>query len=128
MSAVDQTDKTTDQPSEATDPALETTTEVPAAGEPTPNSRIVVDLGLDEAEALRAWLLKPAGDGTTSLDDPLVSRVLARLGLEVDSARATVSVRQELVQAGFGVDHLTDEQVRDLGRRIADVAAPGIRL
>lgn len=114
MSAVDQT---TDQPVETTDDTLE---------ELAPSSTITLDLGLDEAEALHAWLLKPAGDGTTSLDDQLVSRVLARLGLEVSSARATVNVRQELIDAGLGVEHLSDDQVRELGRRIAEVAAASI--
>lgn len=119
MSAVDQT--TTDQPIEETEAIAA------VADEQVVDATIVLDLGLGEAEALRAWLLKPAGDGTTSLDDPLVSRVLARLGFEVDSARATANVRQELVQSGFAVDHLTDEQVRDLGRRIAEVASPAMR-
>ena len=127
----DQPAETTDQPVEASDQATETTNGVVTNGvpaEPVADSKIPLELGLDEAEALRAWLLKPAADGTTSLDDQLVSRVLSRLGLAVDSARSTVSVRQELVQAGFAVDHLSDDQVRDLGRRIADAASPGIRL
>jgi len=34
---------------------------------------LTLDLALSEAEALRTWLMKPAKDGTTSLDDPLVS-------------------------------------------------------
>lgn len=80
---------------------------------------IVLEFALAEAEALRAWLLKPAADGATSLDDPLVSRVLLRLGLEVDGARSAVNVRRELVQAGISVDHLSDEQIRELGSRIA---------
>ncbi len=94
----------------------------PAAGSWTlgvPEPTIELQFALAEAEALRAWLLKPAADGATSLEDPLVSRVLSRLGLEVDGARSAVNVRRELVQAGISVDHLTDEQLRDLGSRIA---------
>ena len=102
----------------------------PASGpwdEPSPDPRIGLELELPEAEALRAWLLKAAADGATSLDDPLVSRVLSKLGLEVDYARSAVNVRQELVQAGFSVNHLSDEQLRELGSRIAEAASPGAR-
>jgi hypothetical protein len=88
---------------------------------------IPIELRLDEAEALRAWLLKPASDGATSLDDPLVSRVLARLGAAVDAARATVGIRQELTQVGVSCDHLSDEEIRLLARRIADAGSAAIR-
>jgi hypothetical protein len=85
----------------------------------TSEPTIELALALPEAEALRAWLLKPAADGATSLDDPLVSRVLSRLGLEVDGARSAINVRRELVGAGVSVDHLSDAQIRELGSRIA---------
>jgi hypothetical protein len=88
---------------------------------------IELDLPLNEAEALRAWLLKPANDGSTSLDDPLVSRVLTKLGQEVDAVHATVKVRRELEDAGLAVDHLSDEQMRGLARRVAAAARPGMR-
>ena len=88
---------------------------------------ISLTLGLSESEALRAWLLKPAKDGATSLDDPLVSRALAKLGREVDAVLATVNIRRELEDAGLAVDHLSDEQVRVLARRVAEAARPGMR-
>lgn len=88
---------------------------------------LALELGLSEAEALRTWLLKPAEDGSTSLDDPLVSRVLAELGRAVDTLSASVYVRRELQQAGLTVEHLSDEEVRELGRRIAEAATPGVR-
>ena len=88
---------------------------------------LTIDVSLSEAEALRTWLLKPGADGSTSLEDPLVSRVLAKLGQTVDAAHATVNVRRELQQAGLPVDHLSDEQVRDLGRRVSEVALRGAR-
>jgi hypothetical protein len=88
---------------------------------------ISLDLDLSESEALRAWLLKPAKDGTTSLDDPLVSRALTKLGRELDAVLATVNVRHELEEAGLALDHLSDEQVRELGRRVAEAARPGMR-
>jgi hypothetical protein len=91
------------------------------------NPRLTLDLGLGEAEALRAWLLKASADGSTSLDDPLVNGVLGQLGRAVDAVHAVLSVRFELRQAGLDVTHLSDEQVRDLGRRVSEAASPGIR-
>jgi hypothetical protein len=88
---------------------------------------LVLELELQEAEALRAWLLKATAEGVTSLDDPFVNGALAKLGRAVDGIHATVNVRRELEQAGLDVAHLTDEQVRELGRRVSDAALPGIR-
>ena len=91
------------------------------------DARITLELPLTEAEALRTWLLKPAADGTTSLDDPVVNGILTKLGRAVDVVRATVNVRRELQQAGLEVGHLSDEQVRELGRRVAEATHAGIR-
>ena len=88
---------------------------------------LALDLELGEAEALRAWLLKATAEGVTSLDDPLVNGALAKLGRAVDTVHATVNVRRELEQAGLEVAHLSDDQVRELGRRVSDAALPGIR-
>ena len=88
---------------------------------------LTLDLALSEAEALRTWLMKPAKDGTTSLDDPLVSRTLTKLGTAIDTILTTVNVRHELQQAGLAVEHLTDEQVSELGHRVVQAATPGIR-
>jgi hypothetical protein len=38
-----------------------------------------------------------------------------------------VNVRLQLQQAGLDVAHLTDEQVRELGRRVSEAALPGVR-
>ena len=97
------------------------------AGEHDSEPTIALELSLSEAEALRSWLLKPAQDGTTSLDDTRVSHTLSKLGLAVDTVLATVNVRRELKQVGLEVDHLSDEQVRELGRRVAEAATPGMR-
>lgn len=86
-----------------------------------------IELTLSEGEALRAWLLKPAHDGSTSLDDPLVSRALTKIGMAVDTVRTTVNVRRELEDAGLPVAHMSDEQVRDLGLRLAQVATAAVR-
>jgi hypothetical protein len=91
------------------------------------DTTLALELELQEAEALRAWLLKATAEGVTSLDDPLVNSALAKLGRAVDSVHATVNVRRELEQAGLEVAHLSDEQVRELGRRVSDAAMPGIR-
>jgi hypothetical protein len=92
-----------------------------------PEPTIELELLLSESEALRAWLLKPANDGSTSLEDPLVSRVLAKLGSELDAALATVNVRRELEDAGIAADHLSDTQMRELARRLTSAARPGPR-
>jgi hypothetical protein len=88
---------------------------------------IALDLPLSEAEALRSWLLKASVDGGTSLDDPLLSATLTKLGRAVDVAQATENVRRELGQAGLDVSQLSDDEVRELGRRISDAAAPAMR-
>jgi hypothetical protein len=118
LSPVNTTDLTTDR-------ALEQTSE--GVGDVDHEPTLTLDLALSEAEALRTWLLKPAQDGTTSLDDPLVSRALTKLGTAIDTVLATVNVRRELQQAGLAIDHLSDEQVCDLGRRVTQAATPGIR-
>jgi hypothetical protein len=91
-----------------------------------PEHRITLDLALDEAEALRLWLLKPAADGSTALDVPLIDGTLTKLARAVDSIRSTLNVRHELEQAGLPVAHLTDDQVRELGRRVSEAAHPGV--
>jgi len=89
---------------------------------------LALELELPEAEALRAWLLKATADGVTSLDDPYVNSALAKLARAVDTIHATVNVRRELEQAGLEVAHLSDDQVRELGRRVSEAALPGIRV
>ena len=91
------------------------------------DTTLALELELQEAEALRAWLLKATAEGVTSLDDPLVNSALSKLGRAVDAVHATVNVRRELEQAGLEVAHLSDDQVRDLGRRVSEAAMPGIR-
>ena len=88
---------------------------------------IPLDLSLAEAEALRAWLLRSTAEGATALEDPLVSRVMADLSRSVDAALSIVNVRRELEDAGLAVDHLSDDEVRELGRRVTEAALPAVR-
>ncbi len=90
-------------------------------------TRIAIELTLEEAEQLRTWLLKANLEGTSSLDDPLLSSSLTKLARAVDTVRATVNVRRELEQAGLSITHLSDDQVRELGRRVSEAALPAIR-
>src|SRR5947209_3902145 len=90
------------------------------------DSRVALVLALDEAEALRAWLLKATANGASSLDEPLVNSVLTALGRRLDEIHAAANVRRELEEAGLDVAHLSDEQVRELAQRIADAARPGL--
>jgi hypothetical protein len=86
-----------------------------------------LELTLSEAGALRAWLLKPAADGTTALDDALVNTAMKKLSGALDRLEAVANVRRELEEAGFPTGDLDDEQVAELGRRIGQVSQRGLR-
>jgi hypothetical protein len=79
-----------------------------------------LELTLDEAEALKAWLLKPAADGSAAIDDANAKSVMVQLGQKLDYISGVNQVRDELEEAGFETDNLSDEQIAELGRRIAD--------
>jgi hypothetical protein len=89
--------------------------------------RLVLDLDLIEAQALRAWLLETELNGTAATDTPVVSSALAKLARAVDTAQATVNIRREFQQAGVNLAHWSDEQVLELGRRIAEAVRPVLR-
>ena len=79
-----------------------------------------LELTLDEAEALKAWLLKPAADGSAAIDDANAKSVMVQLGQKLDYISGVNQVRDELEDAGFDTDGMSDEQIAELGRRIAD--------
>ena len=78
-----------------------------------------LELSLEQARALKAWLLKPAGDGTTALDDENIKPTLLKIGSALDYVDGVSTVRNELEQVGLSTDGLTDEQIAALGRRIS---------
>ena len=41
---------------------------------------LTLELSLDEGEALKAWLLKPAADGSAAIDDEHAKSVMVKLG------------------------------------------------
>jgi hypothetical protein len=88
---------------------------------------IELELSLDEANALRAWLLKPAADGSTALDDSLVNASLKKLAGAIDKIEAVGEIRRELEDAGFDTNGMDDDQVADLGRKIGQVSSRGLR-
>jgi hypothetical protein len=92
-----------------------------------PDLRLTLELDLREAEGLRTWLLKPAADGSSALDDQFVNGALAKLGRAMDDIRAAANVRREYEQASVDIGHLSDEQVLDLGRRISAASLPRVR-
>ena len=88
---------------------------------------IVLELSLDEASALRAWLLKPAADGSTALDDSMVNAALKKLAGAIDKIEAVGEVRRELEEAGFDTTGMDDEQLAELGRKIGHASSRGLR-
>ncbi len=86
-----------------------------AGSEPT----LTLGLSFAEAEALHTWLLKATADGSTSLDDPQVNAVLTALNRTLDEVRLVMNVRRELAGLGVSTGHLSDDEVRELGRRVA---------
>src|SRR6185437_15270503 len=88
---------------------------------------IELDLSLDEANALRTWLLKPAADGSTALDDSLVNATLKKLAGAIDKIEAVGEIRRELEDAGFDTNGMDDDQMAELGRRIGHASSRGLR-
>lgn len=84
---------------------------------------IALELSLDEANALRAWLLKPSADGATALDDALVNASLKKLSAEIDKLEAVGEIRRELEEAGFDTADMDDESVAQLGRKIGQASS-----
>jgi hypothetical protein len=85
-----------------------------------------LELTLSEADALYGWLMKPASDGSTALDDPLVSRALAKMREASDTVRVAVNIRNDLHEAGLATDHLSDDEVRELAQKLAQTTARGV--
>ncbi len=81
---------------------------------------VALELTLAEAEAVKSWLLKPSADGSAAIDDENAKSAMVKLGASLDFIEGVSQVRDELEQAGFPTDSLSDEQVADLGRRIAE--------
>jgi hypothetical protein len=81
---------------------------------------IALELSLSEAQGLKSWLLKSSADGAPAIEDESVKAALVKLGGSLDYIEGVATVRQELAAAGFETTLLSDAQVADLGRRIAE--------
>jgi hypothetical protein len=81
---------------------------------------VSLELTLAEAEAVKSWLLKPSADGSAAIDDENAKSVMVKLGAKLDYIQGVQRVRDELEQAGFPTEQLSDDDVADLGRRIAE--------
>jgi ketosteroid isomerase-like protein len=127
------TNPATDAPSRVTlAPQMESSAPTPAevangtaAAAPAigvaPN-QITLAFTFEEAEALNRWLLKPSQDGALAADDAAVHPGLMKIRTAVEQAQAILAVRHELEQAGVPTQHLSDQQVAQLGRRISQAA------
>jgi ketosteroid isomerase-like protein len=85
-------------------------------------NQITLTFSFEEAEALNRWLLKPSQDGGLAADDAAVRPGLMKIRTAVEHAQAIAAVRHELEQAGVPTQHLSDQQVAQLGRRISQAA------
>jgi hypothetical protein len=95
---------------------------VPAPPSATGASHITLTFTFDEAEAINRWMLKPAQDGGLAADDSAVHPGLMKIRSAVEHTQAIMAVRHELEQAGVPTQHLSDQQVAQLGRRISQAA------
>jgi hypothetical protein len=82
--------------------------------------RIALDLSLEEAQALKGWLLQTANGGSSALDDDQVKPTLMQLDTALNYVEGVATVRRELESAGFQTEGLSDDEVADLGRRIGE--------
>jgi ketosteroid isomerase-like protein len=94
----------------------------PAATGTGSGNQITLSFSFEEAEALNRWLLKPSQDGGIAADDSAVMPGLLKIRTAVEQAQAISAVRHELEQAGVPTQHLSDQQVAQLGRRISQAA------
>lgn len=92
---------------------------VQAAGS---GNQITLTFSFEEAEALNRWMLKPSQEGGLAADDAAVRPGLMKIRTAVEHAQAIAAVRHELEQAGVPTQHLSDQQVAQLGRRISQAA------
>jgi ketosteroid isomerase-like protein len=92
------------------------------AAAPGSGNQITLTFSFEEAEALNRWMLKPAQDGGLATDDASVRPGLMKIRTAVEHAQAIAAVRHELEQAGVPTQHLSDQQVAQLGRRISQAA------
>ena len=110
-------------------PAELANAEAPAAGAGVPaqatgaaGNAITLTFSFEEAEALNRWMLKPAHDGALAADDAAVRPGLMKIRTAVEHTQAITEVRRELEQAGVPTQHLSDQQVAQLSRRISQAA------
>jgi ketosteroid isomerase-like protein len=86
------------------------------------SNHITLTFTFEEAEALNRWMLKPSQEGGLAADDTAVRPGLMKIRTAVEHAQAISAVRHELEQAGVPTQHLSDQQVAQLGRRISQAA------
>jgi hypothetical protein len=99
---------------------VETTDAPNGRPDATPGDSLTMELSVAQAQALRTWLLKPAADGSSTMDDEVLKPVITQLCHELDFRDGVHAVRLELEQAGLATANLSDEQVAVLGRKISD--------
>jgi hypothetical protein len=79
---------------------------------------------LEELVSLEEWLKRPADDGSLAAYDSDVWPGLMKIRSAVQHAQAIAEIRRELAEANGGGIELSDDQLVELGRRIALVTQP----
>jgi ketosteroid isomerase-like protein len=87
-------------------------------------SALTLRFTLDEAAALNAWLLKPLQDGALVADDADAWPAFLKLRSAVEHAQALVEIRQELERTGAPVEHLGEDELKQLARGVARAMTP----
>ena len=78
---------------------------------------VSVELTLAEAEAVKSWLLKPSADGSAAIDDENAKSVMVKLGAKLDYIQGVQRVRDELEQAGFPTEQMSDGRPFTISKR-----------
>jgi ketosteroid isomerase-like protein len=106
----------------ADDPVVENGGPAPMPSVSPSSSHVTLTFTIEEADALNRWMLRPSHDGSLAADDPAVRPGVMKIRTAVEYAQAISQVRHELEQAGVPTQHLSDQQVAQLGRRISQAA------
>lgn len=96
-----------------------------AVARPPAERAIALELTLEEArgmlELASSTLLAATDDGSTPPGGVGAKSAVSKLREQLEELQKIAAVRGELERDGFKTEHLSDESVADLARRIAEI-------